>query len=38
MDEQSKALYLQHGHKLRLGDAHPVAVAAVDHVDDGIGI
>jgi len=26
--------YLQHGHQFRLGDAHPVTVTAVHHVDD----
>lgn len=31
-------LYLQHGHKLRLWNAHPVAVAAVDDIYDRIRV
>lgn len=33
---QSTSPYLQHGHQLGLWDAHPVAIAAVDNVYDGI--
>lgn len=33
---EDEPAYLQHGHQLRLWDAHPVAVAAVNHVDDRI--
>lgn len=35
---ENEAPYLQHGHQLRLWDAHPVAVTAVNDVDDCVSV